>query len=130
MKIFHFFPLILLSALVLLASCKTSYVISVEIQKPGAFTIPTKVDGLLIVNNAVPQPGTQVVSFKTNKEDVSLKHEVEMDTTLWATVMRTASTISEANFFEKTSIFQEIVRDVDDGEWFTVKEIPKEKCDS
>ena len=130
MKNFHFFPLVLLSALVFLASCRTSYVVPIEIQKPADLTIPMKVDGLLVVNNAVPQPENMVATLTVNKNDVLLNHKMEMDTTLWATVINTANTISDANFFDKTSVLQEIVRDLDDGEWLAVKPIPQEKCDS
>jgi len=130
MKNFRFFPLILLSALVFFASCRTSYVIPIEIQKAGSIVIPAKVDGLLVVNNAVPQPGSHVVSLKINNKEKNMTHEIEMDTTLWATVVHVADTISSANFFEKTSVFQEITRDRNDNEWLATIPLSKEKCDS
>ena len=130
MKTFRLFPLVLLSALVFLASCRTSYIVPIEIQKPGALTIPMKVEGLLVVNNAVSQPGNQVVTLTINKKEKKMNHQIEMDTTLWDTVIRTANSISDANFFNKTSLFQEITRDPNDGEWFSTIPITNEKRDS
>ena len=130
MKIFHFFPFVLLSALVFLASCKTSYVVPIEIQKPADLIIPMKVDGLLVVNNAVPQPGSMVSTLIVNRKSVDINPKVEMDTTLWVTVINTANIISDADFFDKTSVLQEVVRDLDDYEWLAVKPISQEKCDS
>ena len=130
MKIFHFFPFVLLSALVFLASCKTSYVVPIEIQKPADLIIPMKVDGLLVVNNAVPQPSSMVATLIVNRKSVDINPKVEMDTTLWVTVINTANIISDADFFDKTSVLQEVVRDLDDYEWLAVKPISQEKCDS
>ena len=128
MKAFQFFSLILLSALVF-TSCKTSYIVPIETQKPGALVIPTKVEGLLVVNNAVPQAGGQVVIPQAQKE-ATPNYKIEMDTTLWAAIFYTANGISEANFFDNVSTFQEALRDLNDNEWLAVKPITKEKCDS
>ncbi len=128
MKIFRFLPLFLLPALVFLVSCKTSYVVPIEIQKPGILIIPGKVEGLLIVNNAVPQPGDQIVTLKINQKNADIKQKIQTDTALWATVILTSKNISDANFFEKTSLYQEALRN--DNEWLAVKPLSKEKCDS
>ncbi|MDR1369301.1 MAG: tetratricopeptide repeat protein [Dysgonamonadaceae bacterium] len=128
MKRFRLLPLFLLSILVSLVSCKSSYLVPIEIQKPGALVIPGKVEGVLVVNNAAPQSGDNIVYLKINQKDSDVKIEIETDTTLWSAVVATANAISEANFFEKTSLFEESLRD--DDEWLAVKRLSEEKCDS
>ncbi len=130
MKGFRFLVAFLLPALFFLVSCKTSYVVPLEIQKPSTFTIPGKVDGLLVVNNAVPQPGDQIISLKINRKDIDMKQVIETDTNLWTAALITSEIISDANFYDKTSFYKEALRDSLDNEWLAIKPLTQEKCDS
>ncbi|MDR1720513.1 MAG: DUF6340 family protein [Dysgonamonadaceae bacterium] len=120
--------ILLLGLLLGLASCKSSYVVTIETQKPAAVSIPGTVDGVVVVNNAIPQPPTLGIALRINEKATDIGQALETDTTLWNAVVQMAQSIQNANYFNKTLVYEQALRD--DNEWLSPLPIPWETCDS
>ncbi|MDR3061635.1 MAG: DUF6340 family protein, partial [Dysgonamonadaceae bacterium] len=128
MKRFRFSTLILLIGFMGFVSCQSSYIVSIETQKPPVFIIPEKVNGLLVVNNAVPQPEDRIIDLKINKNDTDLGQKIKTDSINWYAAEIVAQTFSDANFCEKISIYEDALRN-DDG-WLSIIPFTEEECNS
>lgn len=128
MRKLRFSILFLLIGFIGFVSCQSSYTVSIETQKPPVFNIPEKINGLLVVNNAVPQPEDRIIELKVNKKDTESKQKIKTDSINWYATEIIAQTLSDANFYEKISIYEDALRN--DDEWLSIVPFTEEECNS
>ncbi len=122
------YKILLLFLFVGFVSCKNSYVITIETQKPAEITFPDQIRGVVVVNNAVSQPSDGMVDLKINKKAQDKDQKFDLDTVLQNATVVMAKNIQNENYYEEVYVREKTLRK--DNEWLALGEITKETRDS
>ncbi|MDD4514059.1 DUF6340 family protein [Massilibacteroides sp.] len=115
--------LLLTLLVVILSSCNTINYINIETHKPAEITFPSRVNTILIVNNAVPQPEKVGYEYKymNATQDTA---RAKADSALFDAGRALGLAILETDYFSDVRLFNESTRT--DDQYITDKKLTKE----
>ncbi|MDR2691871.1 MAG: hypothetical protein LBB73_06180 [Dysgonamonadaceae bacterium] len=99
-----------------LLSCASIMILPVEVEKPAALTLPVKVQNVIIVNNALPQPAGYGLDPPSGKypEDDSI-YVKTLKNASWQLITETFNELKSSEFFSNISFYKKLLRE-DDNE--------------
>jgi len=120
MKNALFFVLIL----TVLSACSSINYVNIETYKPAEITFPTRVNKVLIVNNAVPQPADMgyEYTFMGTKQDTA---RAKADSALFETGRALGRAILDTDYFNDVLLFHEATRK--DDQYFSDEKLTQKE---
>ncbi|MDR1632098.1 MAG: DUF6340 family protein [Dysgonamonadaceae bacterium] len=108
-----------------LLSCASTMNLLIEVEKPAAFTLPVKVQDVIIVNNTLPQPVGYGLNPPSGKypEDDSI-YVKTLKNASWQLITKTFNQLKSSEFFSNVSFYKKLLRE--DDEWLSVVPLKKE----
>lgn len=108
---------------VFLLACSTTRYFYIEVMKPAAVTVPGSAKNVLVINNSVPQPGADELSFIVDGQNVA-DWQMNLDSINWLVTNTLAEVLSNADFFPVVDVYTEEIRE--DDKFLEIVRIPKD----
>ena len=110
---------LLICILLSLVSCVSTQTMLVDVEKPAEVTLPVKVQNVIIVDNAAPQPlGYGVIAPSRRYQDIDSLYIKTLQTASWQVAMKAFDELDHSKFFSNVSVYKKALRK--DREWLSV----------
>ena len=119
---------ILLLLLLTCSSCSSVYRFRIDVQEPAPVTLPVSAQKVLILNNAVTQPGDFRIERTFDGQPVSSNYHLEMETMVMPATEGIADVLNDSHFFKTVAVYKDPLRA--DSDLFSISALsPEDQAD-
>ncbi len=114
---------LIVSSVVLFASCSGVHRLTIEVQEPASVTFPIDATKVVVVNNAVVQPDSVGLESSYNGKKTEGMYP-SLDSIPWVSVESISERLEDSDFFSQVAIYRSSLRS--DNQWLAKGRLSKD----